>query len=199
MVRPPQGPTRTAAVEVRRARDYLPRHLGRVVAGAAVGLLVLVAATTAAGSPDDLGRPGRSIGRQCTAATFESHGPWPGSFYTGRLAIVVLAGLLLAGVVMHTVARRPRSGNALAGDDALRTAAARTVTGAAGVLIAIPLAGVSLTAAGGLLGITCAPPSWTVMGVALLALTLAALALLCWCAAAILTPADRAGTPARTR
>ena len=97
MVRPPQGPTRTAAVEVRRVRDYLPRHLGRVVAGAAVGLLVLVAATTAAGSPDDLGRPGRSIGRQCTAATFESHGPWPGSFYTGRLAIVVLAGLLLAG------------------------------------------------------------------------------------------------------
>src|SRR5215211_664299 len=26
-VRPPRGPTRTAAVEVRRIRDYLPRHL----------------------------------------------------------------------------------------------------------------------------------------------------------------------------
>jgi hypothetical protein len=199
-VRPPDGPMRTATIEVRRIRDYLPHRLGRAVAAGGAVLLVLLAATTAAGSPDDMGRPGRSLGRQCTPGTFESHGPWPGVFYTGRLVIVVLAGLLMAFLAVRAIVRRPRSGGAsdLAGDDALRRRAARTVTGAAGILIAIPLAGVSLTAAGGLLGNSCAPTSWTVAGWALLAVVPAALALVSWCVAAIFAPLDRADRLART-
>jgi hypothetical protein len=199
-IRPPRGPTRTAAVEVRRVRHYLPPALGRAVAAAGLVLLVLLIATTAAGSPDDLGRPGRSLVRQCTPDTYESHGPWPGSFYAGQLAVVVLAGLLMAYLALHAVVRRPRSGSAgdLAGDDALRRRAARTVTGAAGILVALPLAGVSLTAAGGLLGISCAPTWWTVAGWGLLAPLPASLALVGWCVAAVLAPADRAHLPART-
>jgi hypothetical protein len=165
-VRPPHGPTRTATVEVRRIRDYLPRHLSRAVAVAGGVLLVLLAATTAAGSPDDMGRPGRSLTRQCTADMFESRGPWPGSFYTGGLAVVVLAGLLLAYLALRAIVRRPRPGSPgdLAVDDALRRRAGYVVTGAVGVLIALPLAGVSLTAASGLLGTSCAPMWWTIAG-----------------------------------
>ncbi|MEV8514564.1 hypothetical protein [Dactylosporangium sp. NPDC051484] len=199
-VRPPRGPTRTAAVEVRHIRDYLPRQLSRAVAAAGSVLLVLLTSTTAAGSPDDMGRPGRSLGRQCTPDTFESHGPWPGSFYTGPLAVVLLVGLLLAYVAMRTIVRRPRSGSTsdLAGDDALRRRAARTVTGGVGILFAIPLAGVSLTAANGLLRISCAPAWWTVAGWGLLALVPASLAMSSWCVAAVFTAMDRADPRVRT-
>ena len=200
-VRPPHGPTRTAAVEVRRIRDYLPRHLSRAVAAAGGVLLILLTATTSAGDPDDMGRPGRSLGRQCTSDMVASVGPWPGMFYTGRLVVVVLVGLLMAYGAVRTIVRRPRSGSAtdLAVDDALRERSARVVTGAVGVLIAIPLAGVSLTAANGLLGISCPPTWWTIMGWDLLALVPASLALVSWCAAAVLVPVERVDALARTR
>jgi hypothetical protein len=102
---------------------------------------------------------------------------------------------------VRIIVRRPRSGDVgdVAVDDRLRERAAGVVTGAVGVLVALPLAGVSLTAAGGLLSPSCAPAWWTIMGWSLLALAAAALALLSWCAAAILTPMSRAETPARPR
>ena len=130
-----------------------------------------------------------------------SHGPWPGLFYSGRLVVVVLVGLLMAYVAVRTIVGRPRSGSTadLAVDDALRRRAARVVTGVVGVLIAIPLAGVSLTAAVGLLGISCAPAWWTFAGWGLLALVLASLAMVSWCAAAVLAPMDGADPLARTR
>ena len=200
-VRPPRGPTRTAAVEVRRVRDYVPHRLGQAVAAAGGALLVLLAVTTAAGSADDLGRPGRSLGRQCASGTFETHGPWPGLFYTVRLAIVVVAGLLMAYIAVRTVVRRPRPGGAgeVAGDDAVRRRAAGAVTGATGILVAIPLAGVGLTAAGGLLGISCAPAWWTVVGCGLLTVVVAALALVSWCVAAVFNPRDGVEPLARAR
>ncbi|MCU7725116.1 hypothetical protein ODJ79_15420 [Actinoplanes sp. KI2] len=199
-VRPPRGPMRVAAVEVRRIRDYLPHRLGRVVAAAGGALAVLLTATTWAGSPDDLGRPGRSLTWRCTPDTVESHGPWPGVFYAGRLAVVVVFGVLLAYVAVRAIVRRPRSGDAgdVAVDDALRRRAARVVTGAVGALIAIPLAGVGLTAGGGLLSISCASTWWTTAGWALIALVPASLALVGWCATAALTP-DRVDPLARTR
>ncbi|MFY1693921.1 hypothetical protein [Solwaraspora sp. WMMA2101] len=200
-VRPPHGPTRTAALEVRRIRDYLPRHLSRVVAVAGSVLLILVAGTTAAGGPDDMGRSGRWLTRQCTLEMSESRGPWPGSYYTGGLMLVVLIGLLMAYLAVRTIVRRPRYGGAdeVAVDDAQRRRAAYVVTGAVGVLVAIPLAGVSLTAANGLLGISCAPMWWTITGWFLLALASTALAMVGWSAAAIFLPTDRAEPLVRTR
>jgi hypothetical protein len=199
--RPPHGPTRTAAVEVRRIRDYLPRPLGRVVATAGGVLLVMLTATTWAGSTDGMGRPGRSLTWQCTIDSFESHGPWPGVFYTGRLVVVVLVGLLMAYLAVRAIVQRPRFGSTtdVAVDDALRKRSARVVTGAVGVLIAIPLAGVSMTAAGGLLGISCAPSWWTIMGLVLLAMVAASLVLVSWCIASILTLMDPVDPLARTR
>ncbi|MFV2088800.1 hypothetical protein [Micromonospora sp. LOL_021] len=108
-VRPPRGSTRTAAVEVRRIRDYLPRRFGQVVAVAGGVLLVLLTATTTAGDPDDMGRAGRALTRQCATGLFESRTPWPGSYYTSGLAVVVLVGLLMAYLVLRPIVRRPRS------------------------------------------------------------------------------------------
>ncbi|WP_432990372.1 hypothetical protein [Dactylosporangium sp. CA-233914] len=106
----------------------------------------------------------------------------------------------MAYVAVYTIVRRPRSGStsALAGDDTLRRRAARNVAGGVGTLIALPLAGVSLTAADGLLGISCAPTWRTVTGWGLLELVPAALAMASWCVAAVLTSMDRADPRVRT-
>ncbi|MFI5931788.1 hypothetical protein [Actinoplanes sp. NPDC051494] len=184
-VRAPKGPTRSATLQVRRIRDYLPGRLGWAVAGTGGLLLVVATATTSAGSADDMGRPGRSLTRQCTADLSQSHGPWPGWYYTGRLAVVVLVGLLLAYLALRTIVQRPRTGDATA-DNALRGHAARAVTGAAGILVAIPLGGVSLVASGALRGIDCAPAWWTVASWGLNVVVLGSLAIVTWCVAAIL-------------
>ncbi|MCW2881273.1 MAG: hypothetical protein JWQ95_5373 [Sphaerisporangium sp.] len=190
----PRGQTRRAAVEVRQVRDYLPRQLSRAVITAACALVALLLATTAAGSPDDLGRAGRSLFRRCGPTSSEAHGPWAGSFYSFPLAIVVLAGVVTAVLALRQIVRRPRpedpSGR-IVSDDVLRRRAANAVTGACGVLVTIPLIGVSLVTAAGLLSITCRPVSWTVTGWLLIALIPAWLVLSGWSAAAIFSPRRR--------
>jgi hypothetical protein len=196
-VRPAAGRTRTAAVEVRRVRDYLPRGLAAAVTAAAAVLAALVAVTTVTAGPDDLGRAGRVL-LSCQAGLQQTYGPWPGSFYSVPLAAVVAAGLIAGGGALRVVIRRARTGadaDAVAADDVLRRRAARTITGACGILVALPLAGVCLVSAGALLSISCHPAWWTYAGWALLALLISAVALMGWCAAVLLAPA-RAATAA---
>jgi hypothetical protein len=200
-VRPFRGPTRVAALEVRGVRDYLPRGLTSVVAAAAVLLVVLLIATTAAGSADDLGRAGRMLQVQCrTAQGLETHGrgPWPGSFYSIPLALVVIAGLIAAWAALRQIVRRPRSGpdpTAVAADDALRQRAARGVTAACGILVAIPLLGVSMFTAPPLLTMPCRPAWWSVAGWGLVILIPGMVALICWCMAAVVATTPSARTP----
>src|SRR6266566_2740071 len=201
-VRPARGSARTAVVEVRRVRDYLPRGLATAVMAAAAVLLALVAVITATAGPDDLGRPGRVLLLSCGPGLQEDHGPWPGSFYTVPLVAVVAAGLIAAGGALRVVIRRARTGaepDAIAADDALRQRAARTITGACGILVALPLAGACLVSAGALLSFSCHPAWWTYAGWALLALLVPTVALLGWCAAVLLVPvrALAAARPAR--
>jgi hypothetical protein len=184
----PRGTVRTAGLQVRRVSDYVPPGLGRAVVAAAVGLAVVLGLTSLAGSPDDLGRAGRSLVRQCSAVMTESHGPWPGSFYALPLGALVLCGLLAAGVALTRVVRRPRQTGDVAVDDALRRSAATSVTAAAGLLVSIPLAGVAAFAAAGLLGIDCRPGWWTVPIAALAVLAPAAVALAAWCAVTLAWP-----------
>jgi hypothetical protein len=198
-VRPAGGQTRTAVVEVRRVRDYLPRGLATAVTAAAAVLLAVVTVTTATARPDDLGRPGRVLLLSCGPGTWQARGPWPGSFYSVPLAAMVAAGLITAGGALRVVIRRARAGadpDAVAADDALRQRAARTITGACGILVAVPLAGVCLVSAGALLSSSCRPAWWIYAGWALLALLIAAGALTGWCAGVLLAPA-RAVTAAR--
>ena len=187
----PTGETRRVTLEVRRVRDFVPRRLGTAVGGALALLVVILSVTTAAGVADDMGRAGRTLARQCSANMSEFTGPWPGSFYSVPLAVIVVGGLLVAAFALHRVVRRPRQGEEAAADDGLRRSAAEAVTAATGLLVAIPLAGVCFFAGGAMLGISCRPVWWTAAGVALLVLTPVLLVLAAWCGALLVAPARR--------
>lgn len=198
-VRPASGQTRTAVMEIRRVRDYLPRGLATAVAAAAAVLAALVTVTTATARPDDLGRAGRVLMLACGPGLLQSAEPWPGSFYSVPLAVMVAIGLIGGGGALRVVIRRARTGAAadeVAADDTLRARAARTITGGCGILVAVPLAGICLVSAGAMLTISCRPVWWTFAGWALLALLVPTLALIGWCTEALLAPA-RAITTAR--
>jgi hypothetical protein len=191
----PGGPVRRAVLDVRRIRDYVPRALGSAVVAAGALLAVVLVLTTAAGSPDDMGRAGRSLERRCSAVMSEGAGPWPGSYYAFPLVVVVLGGLLAAGVVLTRVVRRPLQSEDLAVDEALRRSAAEAVTAAVGLLITVPLAGISAVAGAALSNITCRPELWTVAAIALGALALASLTLATWCASTLTARSVRSARP----
>lgn len=183
----PDGPVRTAGLTPRRLFDHLPKRLTMAVVPATGLLPVVLAFTTAVGGPDDLGRSGRALLRQCGASA-ERHGPWPGSFYSLRLSAVVVTGLVIAAYALHRVARRPDQGEDSLVDDSLRAEAARSVTAAFGLLVSVPLAGVLLLTANGLLGITCRPAWWTVLGTGFLLLAPLLFALASWCVTCLILP-----------
>jgi hypothetical protein len=189
-------------VEVRQVRDYLPRGLAEAVLAAAAVLLALVTVTTATAGLDDLGRPGRVLMLRCGPGLWQSHGPWPGSFYSVPLAAMVAVGLIGAGGALRVVIRRARTGadtDVVAADDALRQRAARTITGACGIVVALPLAGACLVSAGALLSFSCQPAWWTYAGWALLALLIPTVALMGWSAAVLLSPARTVSSAPRAR
>ena len=195
---PSRDDLRTAPVEARTFSDYLPRRLGGLVAASTLLLGALLVTTTLMGSADDGGRAGRSLFRQCSAQLSESAGPWPGLFYSVPLAVAVVVGLLCAGVALRRVVQRPRRGSAaelVAADDMLRRRSAEDVVAATGVMVATSLTGVSLTAAGKLLGFSCPPLWWTVLGFSLLAIAALMSLLLIWCLALLLAgPRIRPGS-----
>jgi hypothetical protein len=190
-VAPPGGPRRTATLEVRTVRDYLPRRMSRAVGFAAGGLLALLAVTSANSGPDDAGKPGRALELRCPPTTAEEHGPWPGAFYSVPLAVVVLLGLAVAYVVLRNIVRRPRPGGTpdlIALDDASRRRAARAVTGAGGILVGLPLAGVAATASWALLSTACGPAWSRPVGWVLLVAWPVVMALTVWWTTAVLVP-----------
>jgi hypothetical protein len=193
-VRPPSAGPRTATLDVRRVRDYLPSGLSVAVASAAAGLLALLTATTAAGSPDDLGRAGRSLAGTCSAVLGWSTGPWPGSYYALPLAATVGFGLLAAAAVLRRVTSRPRIGGSAElweSDEALRARSAEAVTAACGVLVAAPALGVVAVTAAALQRSPCPPGWWAAATAVLLLSAVLLLGLLGWCAAVLVAPAGR--------
>jgi len=189
LVSAPEGPVREAGLAVRRWQDYLPPRLTVAVVGSAALLGAILVATTLAGSADDMGRAGRELVRRCSAVMTQGHGPWPGSFYAAPLALVVGGGLVLAGLAVVRIARRPSQAEDAALEDSLRRRSAAAVTAAAGLLVAVPLFGVSGIAGTGLLGIDCRPALWTVLGWGLVALLPIALGLAARCLVVLLVPA----------
>lgn len=145
----------SAGLETRRVRAYLPRGLARWVGGATAALLTVCLFTTLAASPDDMGRPGRSLQAAWFERVYEAGtggviqptdvphmgtaGPFPGSFYT--LAAVIALALLLVIATMGLVltARRPRNGadpELVRVDDALRRITAEGIVAATGAGVA---------------------------------------------------------------
>lgn len=223
-VRPPMGRRRTASPTVRRAVDYLPRPLTGVVAGTGVLLAALLTATTLAGSSDDLGRAGRVLTVQCTVNSSQSAGPWPGTYYTAPLAVLLVVGVLLALVVLHRVVARPplllpttgvpttgldATGlGALPGeptgrdleraDDVLRAQAARAVVAAVGVLLSLPLTGVALVTAQVLGRAGCGSLWWPVGAAAALLVAALGFAVLCWSVSVSLVGSTATARPSRS-
>lgn len=185
----PRGAVRSAPLEVRRVRDYLPAGLARWVAGATAALAALLVTTTATGSADDLGRPGRELVLRCNAAVTHGAGPWPGSYYAVPAAVLVVAGLAGAGVAMLRIVRRPRPGGDPRADDALRRASAEAVTAAAGLLVAVPLGGMSAVAGAALRSVDCGSGMPSTGGLLLLTVAVGALVLASWCAGLLVRPA----------
>jgi hypothetical protein len=158
--RPTSTSTRTAVIETRRARDYLPLRLAGMVAVLAGMLALLLAATSWSATSDDLGHAGRALRQVCDQGMVAVASPWPGAFYSAPLALTVAAGLLVATLVLHRVVRRPCAGveaEPRALDDALRQRTAQTITSACGILIAVPLVGAAIVVAARLLSVPCAP------------------------------------------
>lgn len=201
LLRPGTTTVRTASLVPRRIRDYAPTWLSRAVLAATVYLLAFLATTTAVASPDDLGRPGRTLaivgaGNGCAAWS----GPWPGSFYSAPIVAIVAVGLTATLTSLRWVALRPSLTDAdgAQADDALRRRACRVLVAAIGVLITVPALGTGLAAAQVLRSLSrnsCGVPLWWgwaegAIGV----MELPLLALLAWCVTMLLAPS--VGEPA---
>lgn len=196
--RPAAGTTRTAALEVRDARAYLPPLMTRAVLTAVLALAGFLTATSVVASPDDQARPGRSLTFRCVDHS-SSGGPWPGVYYSVPIGLAVLGGLAVAAVAVRLVTRRPRPGAdpaTRAADDQLRRASARAIVAACGVLAAAPLSGVAVIAAIQLHGVgaRCAPAWLPAAGWATLGLGVVALVTACGFASALLFPQRRVGS-----
>lgn len=200
-IRPPSTPTRTAAIETRRTRDYLPPRLAGMVTVLAGMLALLLTLASWNAASDDLGRAGRALRQVCDDGTVALASPWPGTFYSAPLALTVAAGLLMATLVLRRVVRRPRLGvdaELRALDDSLRRRTAEAITAACGTLVAVPLAGNAAVSAVRLLVMPCTPAWARMAGAGLLVVALGALGALGWFAAVLLAPVH-AARPAHNR
>jgi hypothetical protein len=172
------GATRTALIEVRSVRDYLPPVLTRWVGTLTGALAVLLIGAGWLGGADTLGRAGRSLNIDCGGGETLLASPWPGAFYGGPIAAAVAAGLVAAAVVLRRIVGRPRIGADPAlrvQDDELRRRSSRVVMAACGLLVAVPLTGSAVLSGETLIGSACGPgwfpyAGWTMLGVGLISL-----------------------------
>ena len=172
------GPTRTALIEVRAVRDYLPPVLTRWLIALTGALAVLLVGAGLLGGADDLGRAGRTLTLDCGGGVATSSGPWPGTFYGLPIAAAVLAGLVAAALVLGRIVGRPRLGADQAGraeDDRLRRQSSRAVVAACGILVAVPLTGSAVFASAVLVAADCGPgwlgfAGWVAAGLGLVSL-----------------------------
>lgn len=177
----PRGP-RAASLQPRSLTSYLPRPTSYAV-GTGLTLLgaTLLLGTLTAQEDDSLGGM-RSIG--CHAGNIsQAHSPYPGSYYTIPLAIMLGIVLLTATLAAATVVRRPRGLAATdAGDDELRKRSMTVIIAAVGVTVGTSLTGIAGTAAAGLLALDgdCAPAWMPVVGWLMVPLVFIGIGLAVW-------------------
>ena len=189
VVRPPRpAGVRTASLSSRRVLDYLPRALTVAVTAVAALHLATLAVTTATASTDDMGRAGRQIAAQC-GAFGSGAGPYPGSFYSAPLALLLLVIALATVAALTAVVRRPRGfAPDDVGDDVLRRRSATRIVAAAGAAVAASHAGIAFFAGTALLRMDCQRAWMDPAGWLLLATVPVTLLLLGWFLTRIITP-----------
>lgn len=180
----------TAGLEVRRIGKYLPARLSLLVASTTMILAVAMTWTTAMGVPDDMGRAGRAFSYSFDEFTV-TIGPWPGSFYTIPMAVVLGFALVIAGITIGVTVRRPRNASdpeILRVDELVRARAVESVIAALGVAMAGSLFCVSFLVA--LLAIpqNSVPTLLRLAGWGAVVLEFAAMALTIWCVVLLLLP-----------
>ena len=193
VVRPrrPAGP-RTASLAPRRVSEYLPRALARAVGGITALHLSTLALTTATASADDMGRAGRQVAARC-GNTASAAGPYPGSFYSVPLFLLLLVIGLVTAAALTAVIRRPRGfapddvGDDV-GDDVLRRRSTTRVVAAAGAAVAASHVGIAFFAGTALRRMDCRGAWMDPAGWVLLASVPVALLLLGWFLGRIVTP-----------
>lgn len=179
---------RTASLAPRRVVDYLPRALAIAVGGITALNLATLALTTTTASTDDLGRAGRQVAAQCGNAG-SAASPYPGSFYSVPLAVLVLLIGLATVAALMAVVRRPRGfAPDDVTDDVLRQRSTTRVLAAAGAAVAASHVGIAFFAGTALLRLDCQgawmdPVAWV-----LLASVPVALLLLGWFLSRIVVP-----------
>lgn len=187
----PSGPVRRAELRVRRVLDYVPRPLGALVCVATTALFALAAATTV-GVSGGWSATDQSI--VCVGGDARTtYGPWPGTHYTVPSLSVVVVGLVLAGLVLRRVVRRPRLTDVVELDDVSRRRSAEVVTAAAGVLVLTPLMGIAATAGMAMksFAIGCGEPLGALTSPALSGLLFAAFLATAWCGGFLFLPSTR--------
>ncbi len=182
---------RSASLRVRRVREHLPVVMTTCVAASALGLGALLVWTTVVGAGGD----GRSLVIECGATALTS-GPWPGLSSSAPLAAALVGGLVLAAAGARAAALRPRAGDpadlvSTAADDAVRRRSTEAVVAAYGVLVAASACGVVIVTAIVMHQPPCAPVWWAPLRWGLVAAAPLMLALLVWCAVAVLVPGPR--------
>ncbi len=191
VVRParPAG-LRSAALETRRVRDYLPRAATWVVGAMALFMAGTLTLTTLTASRD--GFTGSMRALECSAADFgHTRTPYAGSFYSAPLALVLLVVLVVAGLAARQVVRRPRGMSSTdEGDDALRRRSLDVVVAATGIAVCAPLFGIATSTASALRGLasaepSCAPPWAGIVGLTELVVAPIALVVVGWCLLAL--------------
>ena len=186
----PTGPVRRAELRVRRVLDYVPRTLGGLVCVATTALFALGAAATV-GVSGGWSATDRSI--VCAGEGRSLSEPWPGTHYTVPSLSVVVVGLVLTGLVLRRVVRRPRLTDVLEVDDVSRRRSAEVVTAAAGVLVLTPFMGIAATAGMAMESsvIGCGEPLGALPSSALSGLFFAAFLATAWCGGFLLLPSTR--------
>jgi uncharacterized integral membrane protein len=127
----PTGPLRTASLQARSARQYLPRWV--IPAALAAGMLVLLAPVAFAVLPR-------------SADAF----PWPSPTVSVPLALIAVLALIAGGLLLARVAALPRPAGGAGSDDRARANSARAVAGAVLAIQLLCLGAVSIAASDGL-------------------------------------------------
>lgn len=136
-----------------------------------------------------MGRVGRVVAHQC-AATAESRGPYPGSFYSLPLTGVLVLIAAIAAVALVVVVRRPRGfAPDEAGEDGLRRRSVTTILSAVGAAVAASHAGIALYAGIALVGMNSCAAAWMrPVGILLLVTLPLAVVALAWFLGRVIVP-----------
>ena len=201
VVRPRRGAgSRSASLRPRRVGDYLPRGLAWAVSTQVAVTAAVLTLTTLTASRDDYTESMRALA--CTTATGgSSHTPYPGAYYSGPLALALVAVLLVAAVASRQVVLRPRGLGPTDADDALRRRSLTVVLAATGLATSAPYLGIAMTAGLALQGLGDGTPGcaagWTgPVGIAITVSALPAAALMITCAGLLLAGRPRVAAPA---